>query len=160
MTTLLWALSIALVLAGIISTILPAVPGPALVFLGLLMAAWIDGFAKVGVPTLIILGLLVLVSYGVDFLATLFGVRKAGASTLSIIGAAVGGIVGLFFGLPGVLIGPFAGAALGEYLARRNLGQAGRAAVGSWLGFILGAAAKLALAFVMIGTFVVSYFFL
>jgi uncharacterized protein YqgC (DUF456 family) len=63
----------------------------------------------------------------------------------------------LFFRSAGVLIGLITGGALGEYEARGNLGQAGKAAVGSWLGFTLGAAAKLALAFVMIGRFLLSY---
>ena len=150
-------IAIVLIIVGIAGTFLPIIPGPLLVFAGLLLAALNDGFTKVGVPTLIFLGLLVALCYVVDFLATLFGVKKVGASKLAVLGSAIGGVVGLFFGFAGVVIGPFVGAAAGEYLARRDVKQAGKAGVGSWLGFIFGAVAKLALIFVMIGTFLLSY---
>jgi uncharacterized protein YqgC (DUF456 family) len=65
----------------------------------------------------------------------------------------VGGIVGLFFGIPGLILGPFLGAALGEYLARRSLAQAGKVGLGTWLGLLVAAAAKVILAFMMIATF-------
>ena len=153
-------IAIVLIIVGIAGTFLPIIPGPLLVFAGLVLAAMTDGFTKVGLPTIIVLGLLVALSYVVDFPATLFGVKKVGASTLAVVGSAVGGLVGLFFGFVGVVVGPFLGAAIGEYLARRDVKQAGKAGVGSWLGFILGAATKLGLNFVMIGVFLISYIFL
>ncbi len=68
-------------------------------------------------------------------------------------------MVGLFFGLPGLLLGPFLGAVVGEYTAHRQLGRAGRAGAGTWLGLALGAAAKVALVFAMLAIFVVAYLF-
>jgi uncharacterized protein YqgC (DUF456 family) len=69
------------------------------------------------------------------------------------VGAALGALVGLFFGIPGVIIGPFAGAVLAELTAQSTLEQAGRAGVGAWIGLVFGTAAKLALVFTMIGIF-------
>jgi len=57
----------------------------------------------------------------------------------------------------GIVLGPFVGAVIGEFLARRNLGQAGRAGVATWIGFILGIGVKLVLAFTMVGIFVLAY---
>ena len=136
---------------------LPALPGAPLVFLGLLLAAWIDGFQRVGWLALTLLGVLTLLSLGVDLLATSLGAQRAGASRQAILGAALGTVVGLFFGLPGILAGPFLGAVAGEYLARRDVAQAGRAGLGTWLGLVLGAAAKLALAFTMLALFLTAY---
>jgi hypothetical protein len=56
-----------------------------------------------------------------------------------------------------LILGPFFGAAAGEYLARRNLRQAGKIGLAAWLGLVVGTAAKIALAFTMIGIFVLAY---
>jgi uncharacterized protein len=159
MSVLLWVLAVVLVLVGIAGTVLPALPGTPLVLIGLILAAWADGFQKVGwFPLAVIAGLTVL-SLLVDFAATSLGAKRVGASWLAVAGAAVGTIVGLFFGLPGLLLGPFVGAVLGEYLVRRNRDQALKAGVGTWVGIVLGTAGKLALIFMMIGVFVFFYFF-
>ena len=144
---------------GLIGTVLPAIPGVVLIFGGLLLAAWADGFAHVGAVGLSIIGFLGVLSFVVDFLASLLGAKRVGASPLALAGAAVGGLAGLFLGLPGLVFGPFAGAALGEYLARRSLRQAGKVGLGTWLGLLFAAAAKVILAVMMIVTFVASWAF-
>jgi len=156
-TVALWVLAALLVAVGIVGTVLPALPGAVLVFAGLLLAAWADGFAHVGAGTLVGVGALAALTYAVDFAATALGARKLGASRRALVGAALGALVGLFFGLPGVLLGPFIGAVLGELSERRDLRQAGRAGVGAWLGLVLGAAGKLALLMAMLGVFAVSW---
>ncbi|HKH46455.1 MAG TPA: DUF456 family protein [Thermoanaerobaculia bacterium] len=159
MSVLLWIAAVLLVLAGIAGTILPALPGTPLVLLGLVLAAWADGFQKVGwFPLSVIAGLTVL-SLVVDFAATSLGAKRVGASWLAVTGAAVGTIVGLFFNIPGLILGPFVGAVLGEYLARRNRDQALKAGIGTWVGILLGTAGKLALIFMMIGVFAFFYVF-
>ncbi|HSK08012.1 MAG TPA: DUF456 domain-containing protein [Vicinamibacterales bacterium] len=158
MTALLWVVAILLVLVGIAGTILPALPGTILVFAGLVLAAWADGFARVGWPSLVLIGLLTAISYVVDLLAAAAGVRRFGASKRAAVGAAVGTLLGLFFGLPGLIVGPFAGALLGEIWARRGLEGAGRAGIGAWLGFLVGAVLKIAIAFMMVGLFVAALF--
>lgn len=153
----LWLLALLLVLAGLAGAVLPAVPGAPLVFGGLLLAAWIDGFAKVGWFPLVVIGLLAALTFVVDLGATALGARRVGASPLALVGAAVGTVAGLFFGFVGVLVGPFAGAALGEYAARRDLRQAGKVGLGTWLGIVLGSAAKIALLLAMVGVFAVAW---
>jgi hypothetical protein len=96
-------------------------------------------------------------TFAVDLAATALGAKRAGASPLALVGAGVGTVAGLFFGFVGVLVGPFVGAALGEYLARRDLRQAGRAGLGTWLGIVLGSAAKVGLLLAMIGVFAVAW---
>jgi uncharacterized protein YqgC (DUF456 family) len=159
MSALLWVLAVLLVLVGMAGTILPALPGAPLVFLGMVLAAWADGFQKVGWFPLTILGTLTVLTLVVDFAATSLGAKRVGASWLAVAGAAVGTIVGLFFSLPGLILGPFVGAVLGEYLARRNRDQALKAGIGTWIGIMLGTAGKLALIFMMIGVFAFFYFF-
>src|ERR671924_1618851 len=148
-----------IVIVGLIGLVLPAIPGSPLVFVGLLVAAWAEDFTYVGPWTITMLALLGLLTYGVDLWATMFGAKKFGASRRAIIGAVIGGVVGLFLGFPGVLFGPFIGAVIGELLAQRNLRQAARAGFGATIGLVLGAAIKIALAFSMIGVFLVARFF-
>src|SRR5215831_5856489 len=155
---LYWLLAILLVAVGLAGVVLPAIPGAPLIFAGLFVAAWVENFAFVGKWTLVILGLLALLTYGVDFWATMFGAKRFGASKRAVIGALVGSIIGLFLGLPGVLFGPFIGAVIGEISSRGSLPQATRAGFGATLGLVLGAAIKLALALSMIGIFVAVRF--
>ena len=154
---LLWILAGALVLVGLAGTILPMLPGVPFVFGGLLVAAWIDNFQRIGWPTLTILALLTALAMVVDFVATMFGAKRAGASKLALVGAAIGSIVGIFFGLIGIFIFPFVGAVIGEFIERQKLGQAGKVGLATWLGLLFGALAKLALALTMIGIFVIAY---
>jgi uncharacterized protein YqgC (DUF456 family) len=153
MEFILWSLAVLLVLSGIAGMILPALPGPPLVFLGLLSAAWAEDFAYVGWRTLILLGGMAVLAMIADFIAGMFGARYYGASKRAMIGAAIGAVAGLFFGLPGLLLGPFIGAMLGELTARADLRSASRAGIGAVIGLAVGTAAKMALAFAMIGLF-------
>lgn len=157
MTAILWVIAIAAVVLGVIGTVLPALPGPMLVFAGLLLAAWADGFTKVGPFALIILGLITAATHVVDFYLTAQGAKRFGASRRAALGAAIGVFAGLFFGIPGMLIGPFVGAVIGEYTVQRQLRPAGRAGFGAWLGLILGMAVKLGLVVGMLAIFVLAF---
>jgi uncharacterized protein YqgC (DUF456 family) len=153
---LLWLIGAVLVVAGLAGVVLPAIPGAPLIFTGLVLAAWAEDFTYVGFWTLAAVGLLALLSYAVDFWATMFGAKRFGASKRAVIGALVGMLIGIFLGFVGVLFGPFIGAVIGELSVRGNLQQATRAGIGATIGVVLGAALKLALAFAMIGIFVVA----
>lgn len=157
-TILLWILAIGLIVVGLLGLVLPALPGPPLLFIGLLAAAWIEDFAYIGARTLVTLGTLAALMYLLDFAATAFGARRFGASRRAMLGAGLGALLGLFLGFIGVLVGPFIGAAIGELSAQRGLIAAGRAGIGATIGLALGAAAKLALGFAMIGVFLVARF--
>jgi uncharacterized protein YqgC (DUF456 family) len=153
----LWILAVGLVLTGIVGTVLPGLPGAVLVFAGLALAAWIDGFARVGLGTLAGLLALTLAAYALDFVATAVGARRFGTSWWGVLGAVAGTVVGFFFGLVGLLVGPFLGAFAAELMARRDVRHAGRAGLGAWLGLLLGTAGRLGLVLAMVGIFVVAY---
>ena len=153
---LLWVFAALFIAAGFSGLILPVIPGIPLVFIGLVMLAWAENFAYVGWVTLVILGVLALASYGVDFLATALGAKKFGASPRAIWGAAIGTLLGLFFGLPGLVLGPFLGAVVGEFSGKASLKAAAHAGVGATLGLLFGALLKIALAFAMVGVFVLD----
>jgi uncharacterized protein YqgC (DUF456 family) len=158
MTALLWTLAIALIAVGLVGVVLPAVPGTLLIFAGLLIGAWADGFTRVGAGTLVVLAVLAAASYGIDFVAAALGVKRLGASRRAMAGAALGTLLGLPFGLPGLIVGPFVGALLGELTTNRDLMRAGRMGLAAWIGFAIGMVAKVAVAFLMIGIFLAALF--
>jgi hypothetical protein len=152
----LWGISAVLVLLGLAGTVLPVLPGTLLVWLGLFLGAWIDDFARVSVGTMVFITFLALFASALDFVAGLMGAKRAQASKLALVGAAVGTVVGIFMGLIGVLFMPLIGAAMGEYWAQRNHQRAARVALSTWLGMMLGMIAKIVIAFIMLGIFLIA----
>jgi len=147
-----------LVLVGFAGVLLPALPGLPLVFAGLLVAAWANGFERVGWIALVVIGVLTVLSFLIDFLATVYGAQRVGASGWALWGAALGTLAGLFFLPVGLFVGPFAGAWLGEYWHSRRAGHATRVGVGTWIGILLGTASKLALGLCMLAVFALAWF--
>jgi uncharacterized protein YqgC (DUF456 family) len=154
--TIYYVIAGLLILAGIAGTILPALPGVPLVFAGMLLAAWANDFQEVPVWVIVLLGAMTLVSLAVDFFASLLGAKRAGASKKALWGAALGTVVGMFLGIPGLLLGPFVGAVAGEMIGGREWREASKIGFGTWLGIAVGTALKLALAFGMLGIFVLA----
>ena len=152
-TILWWLLAALIVVAGLAGTVVQALPGVPLVFAGLFIGAWIDGFDTVGWGTLGIMAVLTVVAVVIDFVASAAGARYLGASSRAFWGATAGAVVGIFFGIPGMLLGPFIGAVIGEISGGNDLVRSGRAGVGAWLGIVVATAVKLAIAFLMIGLF-------
>ncbi|MGO4260427.1 DUF456 domain-containing protein [Lysobacter sp. TAB13] len=157
--TFYYILAGVLVVIGIVGTVLPALPGLPLVFAGMLLASWVSGFEKVGGVTLVVLGLLTVLSMGIDFAATAMGAKRVGASKLAIIGSIIGTFAGLAFGLVGVFVGPFVGALVGELIHTRQLSQATKVGIGTWIGIVVGTVLKFGLAFAMVGLFALAWFF-
>lgn len=147
-----------LALGGFAGLILPALPGAPIMFAGFVLMAWAEDFLFVGPWTLAALAVLAVLTYLIDFVAGLLGAQRFGASPRAIVGAGVGGIVGLFFGLPGILLGPLLGACVGQFSVVRDLRSAGRAGIGTAIGLLLGAALKVAIAFSMVGLFLFMRF--
>ncbi len=159
MTAALWIAAVALMLVGAAGTVLPALPGAVLVFAGITLAAWIDDFARVPVWVVVLLGVLTLLAWAADYVAATLGAKRAGASMYAIVGAAVGTVLGIFTGLWGLIFMPLVGAAAGEWLARRDLRRAGRIGIATWIGLLLGTAAKVAIVFAMLGIFLFALAF-
>ena len=151
-----WSLSVALIVAGVAGTVLPALPGTLLVLAGIVLGAWIDGFTRVGWPSVTIVTVLAVLAWVLDYVAGLLGARRAGASRQAIVGAALGTVAGLFMGLIGVFFMPLVGAALGEYIAQKDHARAAHVGIATWLGIMAGMVAKVVIAFMMIGVFVVA----
>jgi uncharacterized protein YqgC (DUF456 family) len=152
----LWILSIGLMALGVAGAVLPVLPGATLVLAGAVVGAWIDGFERVSGWTVGVLVALALLSWVLDYVAGVLGAKKVGASKHAMIGAAVGTVAGLLLGFVGVLVLPFIGAAVGEYWARRDHRAAARVGVATGLGLVVAMIAKVVIAFVMIGIFVVA----
>ena len=151
-----WVAATLLIITGIAGMVLPALPGTILVLAGIVLGAWLDDFTRVKPWVVAIIAMLALIAWATDYVATVMGAKKAGASTLAIVGAALGTIVGIFMGLVGVLFMPFVGAVIGEFIAQRNARQAAKVGLATWLGLLVGTVVKLALVFMMIGIFVAA----
>ena len=149
----LWIIGALLAVIGLAGLLLPVLPGAPLLFLGLFCAAWAEDFRYVGLWTLLLLAVMAGLTYLVEFLSSILGARSFGGSRRAMAGAAIGGIVGLFFGIPGILLGPFVGAVLAELSLQRTLDQASRAGFGTVVGMALGVAGKLAIGIAMVGIF-------
>ena len=158
MTVIWWTLAVILVLVGLAGVILPALPGTVLIFGGLLLGAWVDHFRHVGLPSLVLIGVIGAISYGVEFVAAALGAKRGGASPRAVVGAALGTLLGIAFGLFGIIFGPLIGAILGELSTHRDVLRAGRAGIAAWIGFIVGTGVKIALAFSMIAIFLTAFF--
>lgn len=155
---LLWIIGAILTVSGLAGLLLPIVPGAPLLFLGLLFGAWAENFSYIGVWTLLLLAIMAALTYLVEFTGSILGVKKYGGSNRAMIGAAIGGFAGLFLGIPGILIGPFLGAVIGELSLQRSLDEASRSGFGTVVGLALGVAGKLAIGIAMIGLFLLKRF--
>ena len=156
MSIVLWIVGVLLVVAGIAGIVFPALPGHVLIFAGLFLAAWADSFTRVSGWTLALIGVVAAVSYTVDFVAAALGAKRVGASPRAVVGAGLGTLLGIPFGLPGVFLGPLVGAVLGELSVHRQWRRAAGVGIAAWIGFLIGTAVKVALAFMMIAIFIVA----
>ena len=159
MTAILVTLALIFLIVGLLGTILPAIPGLPLMFAGAWLLAYTGDYQIIGTPALIALGILALIGSAMDYVAGLLGAKFTGASKQALWGAFVGGIVGLFFSLPGLILGPLVGAALGELWARRSLLSAGKVGIGTFIGFIIGVVAKVGCALAILLTIAALFIF-
>ncbi|MFC5439069.1 DUF456 domain-containing protein [Rhodanobacter ginsenosidimutans] len=155
----LYVLAAALIVGGLLGSILPVLPGIPMVFGGIWLAAAVDGYQHLGVWWLVVIGALGVAGIAVDFVASTLGAKRVGASRRALWGAALGTVVGMFFGIPGLLIGPFAGALIGELASGNSVLRATHVGVGTWLGLLFGTLVKLVISFVMVGLFGLALLF-
>ena len=152
-----WLFAIVLFAVGLIGTVLPFIPGTTVILAGAIIHRLMLGPEKsVGWGIIAILVLLTLASYALDFIGSYFGAKYFGATKWGMFGAVVGALIGLFFGIPGLLAGPVIGALAGEFIAGKRLVEAGRAGWGSLLGNLAGMVGKLVIALTMIVIFLMS----
>ncbi|MFZ9311058.1 MAG: DUF456 domain-containing protein [Arenimonas sp.] len=157
---ILYIISAALIIIGLLGVFLPILPGIPLAYAGMVLAAWAGGFKEISVLVLILLGLLTLASVAIDFLASALGAKRAGASKLAVVGAALGSLIGMiFFNLPGLILGPFVGVMAVETAQGRSMREAGKIGFATWIGMAVGVALKVGLAFAMMGIFLFALWF-
>jgi uncharacterized protein YqgC (DUF456 family) len=149
----LWLVVGALLVLGLAGTFVPFLPGTPLIFLGALVYAFATDWTPVGAGRLVILGALAAIAYVLHYVAGALGTRRAGGSAWAVVGAILGAIVGLFFGLPGLLLGPPAGAIVGELVKTGDLHTSVRSGLAAFVGMVVGAIAQFAIAVVMLGLF-------
>lgn len=157
MNTLLYVIAAILIVCGSAGAVLPLLPGIPLIFAGIWLAAGVDHYRHLGSGWLLGIGVVGAVGLLMDFLAGALGAKRSGASPRAVWGALLGTVIGLFFGLPGVLLGPFAGAVLGELTTGNSVLRSAHAGASAWIGLIVGTLIKLAASLIMVALFGVAW---
>lgn len=151
MDLFLYVLAAALIVGGVAGSVLPILPGVPMIFGGIWLAAAVDEYRHLGWGWLVAIGAIAVLGIAVDFISGSLGAKKIGASPRALWGAGIGTTIGMFFGLPGLLIGPFAGAVIGELWSGKSILRSAHVGVSTWFGMLLGVVAKVVLSFLMIG---------
>jgi uncharacterized protein YqgC (DUF456 family) len=158
MPVLLYALGALTLALGLAGVVLPALPGAPLLVAGAVLVGWAEGFTRVSGWTVAACAVLGMAIWAADVLAGILGAKAFGASRWAMAGGAIGLLVGMFLGLPGVLLGPVVGAFVLEYARDPELARALKAGAGTFIGFVVGTAVKVALALVLVGILVLALF--
>jgi uncharacterized protein YqgC (DUF456 family) len=153
----LYLLAAALIIGGLIGSVIPALPALPMIFGGIWLAAAVDDYHHVGLWWLLILGGLGATGVVLEFIASTLGAKRIGASRQALWGASIGMLAGMFFGIPGLLLGPFVGALLGELASGQSVLRSAHVGVGTWVGLLFGALMKLVISFVMVGLFALAW---
>jgi uncharacterized protein len=140
--------AIILMFSGIIGCLLPFLPGPPLSYLGLL-AMQLRSDAPFTTKFLLIFAGITIIVTVLDYVIPMAGTKRFGGTRYGMWGCTIGLIVGIFIPPWGLIIGPFAGAFVGELLGNASTENALRAALGSFIGFLFGTLLKLIVCFVM-----------
>lgn len=136
-------LAVLCAIIGVLGSIVPAIPGPPIAFLGLLLANW-SGYADFTSDWLVMWAVITGVITILDYFLPIWFTKRLGGSKQATRGATIGVIVGMFFGIWGILLGPFLGALIGElFHNREDNAKAFRVAMGSFVAFIFGTGVKL-----------------
>ncbi|MHC1480782.1 DUF456 domain-containing protein [Frateuria aurantia] len=157
MTVILALLAVALIVGGLAGTIVPALPGIPMLFGGIWLAAALDEYRHLPVPWLTAIGLLAAIGVACDFVAGSLGAKRIGATPQALWGAGIGTVAGMFFGIPGLLLGPFLGALLGELSTGRSVLRSAHVGINTWVGLLLGTLAKLVLSLMMLALATASW---
>ena len=150
MNTFLDVIGALLIAVGLAGAIVPALPGIPIIFGGIWLIAGVDHYHHVGTWWLVAIGVVGAVGIVIDLLAGAMGAKRVGASPRAVWGALLGTVVGLFLGLPGLLLGPFIGAVLGELAAGNSVLRSANVGIGTWVGLIFGTLVKLVASLTMV----------
>jgi uncharacterized protein YqgC (DUF456 family) len=153
MNGLLDVIGVALILAGLIGAVVPVLPGIPLIFGGLWLIAGVDHYRHIGLGWLLAIAALGIVGLGADLLAGALGAKRVGASARAVWGALAGTLFGLFLGFPGLLLGPFVGAVMGEMSTGNSALRSTQVGFGTWVGLLFGTLIKWVVSLMMVAVF-------
>jgi len=153
MDIVLYLLAAALIIGGMVGSVIPALPSLPMIFGGIWLAAAVDNYRHLGLWWLLLIGGLGTAGVIIEFIASTLGAKRVGASRLALWGASLGTLAGMFLGIPGLLLGPFIGAILGELASGTSVLRSAHVGVGTWIGLLFGTLMKLVISFMMIGLF-------
>ncbi len=151
--TLFYVVGALLIVIGLAGAIVPVLPGIPLIFGGIWLIARVDHYHHLGVWWLLGIALVGAVGLTMDLLSGAFGAKRVGASPRAVWGALLGTLIGLFFGLPGLLLGPFFGAVVGELSAGSSMQRGAHVGVSTWVGLLFGTIIKLVSSVTMVALF-------
>jgi uncharacterized protein YqgC (DUF456 family) len=133
--SLAFGLAVGLILLGLVGTVVPAIPGPFLIWFTMLVYAWIDKFEAISPAWMAILTVIFVVIASADIWMGMLGAKVAGTSRRAMVYGIIGGIVGFFvFNFFGAIAGYALGILLGQYQIYRDWRKAIKASVGSLAG--------------------------
>jgi len=156
METTALILTLILFVLGLLGTILPVLPGAILIFSGMLLYGFLTQFSTLNTMFFLIQALILILILSIDFLASVVGTRQFKGSKQAVWGAAIGTVLGMIFlGPLGIIIGPFLGAVIAEFIVNPNYNHAIRVGFGTLIGFVSGTILKLGIEIIMI-----IYFFI
>lgn len=147
---LAWTILVLFVVLGLVGIVLPAMPGIVLIFAGvlihkLLLPSFLSGW------TLVVVGLGVILTFGLDFLGSFVGAKWGGASKQGMMGLVLGGFIGIFFAPAGLILGPLIGVFLGEvFVASRPALEGAKAGIGATLGVAVSTMLKVLLGLILV----------
>lgn len=149
-----WSLTLCLLLLGLLGAVVPFLPGPLLIFLAGIVHTLLRPESAMSWQGIALMALLLVIASVIDFVSGMLGARWFGASRWGIAGVFVGGIVGLFLGLPGLILGPLIGGFAFEMLfAKMEFKPAAKSTWGTLLGTGVGLVARIAVSLIMIVVF-------
>ncbi|MBS3900584.1 MAG: DUF456 domain-containing protein [Dethiobacter sp.] len=156
MTELALVLAVILFVLGLAGIVLPVLPGIILIYIGMLLYGIMTQFATLDANFFLLQGLVVLLAFGLDFVATAVGTKRFGGSKNAVWGAVIGIFVGLFlFGPFGIILGSFLGAIIAEIMLGKKMNIAVRSGFGTLIGIVGATALKIIIGVLMI----VAFFF-
>lgn len=156
MDIVLWILVAVLVVIGFAGLIAPAIPGSLFIFAGLWLGAWINNYELVSTKIVWIMAFITVLTFVADFIGAWLGAKRIKASRQALIGAFIGTFAVFLFGPPGLILGPFIGAAIGEFVVNEDWKRATEVGTAATVGALFAVVAKIGLCFFMVGWFAVA----
>ncbi|HLC49292.1 MAG TPA: DUF456 domain-containing protein [Candidatus Andersenbacteria bacterium] len=143
---------------GCLGTLVPGLPGIGLVYGGILLYAFADGFTSISVSTVVYLGIVTIIAAMAQYVGSLWAAKSAGGRQKALIGTLLGAFIGTISGPIGIFVGAFMGALIGATIEGKNPEKAFRVAMLSVLGIVGGSLIQLVLSIALISAFVLAVF--